>query len=86
MCIRDRYAGTVSVFDVETLEPRGLVHVGDYPEGIAASADGRHVYVANWFDNTLSTIDAQTLKVVASVAVGEGPRAFGAFIRRDPAP
>jgi YVTN family beta-propeller protein len=37
--------------------------------------------VANWFSDTLSIIDAETLAVVGTAAVGAGPRAFGTFIR-----
>jgi YVTN family beta-propeller protein len=38
--------------------------------------------VANWESNTLSIIDAATLRVVGEVKVGDGPRAFGTFLRR----
>ncbi len=73
---------TVSVFDVASLEPVARIPVGEYPEGIAASRDGSRVYVANWETNTLSVIDTTTMKVVGDVPVADGPRAFGAFIRR----
>ena len=49
---------------------------------IAATADGQRVIVANWESNTLSIIDATELKMKAEVKVGNGPRAFGAFLRR----
>jgi YVTN family beta-propeller protein len=38
------------------------------------------VYVANWFDNTVSVVDAESLKVVKTIATGNGSRAFGQFI------
>jgi YVTN family beta-propeller protein len=56
--------------------------VGDYPEGIAATADGRRIIVANWESNSISVIDAVELKVTGEIKVGDGPRAFGAFLRR----
>jgi YVTN family beta-propeller protein len=37
------------------------------------------VYVANWFDSTVSVIDAKTLKVIDTIKTGKGSRAFGQF-------
>jgi YVTN family beta-propeller protein len=79
--VTDQYAETVSVFDTETLAPVAKVQVGEYPEGIAASRDGKTVYVANWFSDELWSIAADSLEVVAKAKTGDGPRAFGAFIR-----
>jgi YVTN family beta-propeller protein len=56
--------------------------VGDDPEGIAATSDARRIIVANWESNSLSIIDAAELKVTDEIKVGDGPRAFGAFLRR----
>ena len=80
--VTDQYDGKVSVFDLATLQPVKRITVGDYPEGIEATADGKQVLVANWESNTLSVIDAAELKVIGEVKVGDGPRAFGAFLRR----
>ena len=80
--VTDQYGGTVSVFDLATLKSVKRITVGDYPEGIAATADGRRIIVANWESNTVSVIDAVALKVVGEGKVGDGPRAFGAFLRR----
>jgi YVTN family beta-propeller protein len=71
----------VSVFDTETFAPVATVAVGEYPEGIAASRDGKTVYVANWFSNEFWAIAAGSLEVVAKAKTGDGPRAFGSFIR-----
>ena len=59
-----------------------MIDVGQKPEGISTHPDDRHVYVANWFDNNVSVIDAETLKVVDTIKAGEGSRAFGQFIAR----
>ena len=82
--VTDQYSGTVSVFDLPTLKPVTRIDVGDYPEGIEASRDGKTVYVANWESNTLIAIDAATLKVTATHRTGDGPRAFGSFLRAAP--
>lgn len=79
--VTDQYAGTVTAFDLATATPLKAIRVGDHPEGIAASADGRHVYAVNWGDNTLSVIDAAALAVTREIAVGDGPRSFGDFVR-----
>ena len=77
----DQYGGMVSVFDLATLKPVKRISVGDYPEGIETSADGNSVYVVNWFSNEVWAIDAETLAVTAKMPVGDGPRAFGTFLR-----
>jgi YVTN family beta-propeller protein len=77
----DQYGGTVSVFDLATLQPVKRITVGDYPEGIESSADGNNVYVVNWFSNEVWTIDTETLAVTAKMPAGDGPRAFGTFLR-----
>ncbi len=80
--VTDQYGGTVSVFDLATLQPLKRIDVGEYPEGIETSADGTIVYVANWFSNEVFAIDAETLKVSAKIPVGDGPRSFGTFLRQ----
>ncbi len=77
----DQYSGAVTVFRLDTLEKVKRVSVGDYPEGIEASADGRHIYVVNWESNTVSVIDSERLAVEREIEVGDCPRAFGTFLR-----
>ncbi|MCL2452519.1 MAG: YncE family protein, partial [Alphaproteobacteria bacterium] len=77
----DQYGDTVSVFDLATLKPERRISVGEYPEGIETSADGSQVYVVNWFSNEVWAIDTKTLAVTAKMKVGDGPRAFGTFLR-----
>ena len=60
------------------------IPIGEYPEGIEAGSGEAYVYVVNWFDNVLKKIDTATLDVVGEVEVGDGPRAFGTFIRKVP--
>lgn len=82
--VTDQYGGTVTVFDPEDGERLAQLDCCDYPEGIATGSDGRFVYVANWFANTLVKLDAATLEEIASVDVPDGPRAFGEFVRAAP--
>ena len=59
----------------------GTIEVGDYPEGIEATRDGKAIYVANWFSNTMSRVDPLAMKVIGEIETGDGPRSFGDFIR-----
>jgi YVTN family beta-propeller protein len=79
--VTNQYAGTVSVIDTEALKVVKTLPVGDPPEGIAADPAGAFVYVACWFDNVLQRIDAAALTLTGEAAVGDGPRAFGLFLR-----
>ena len=76
----NQYGDTVTVFDLQTLKPIKTIEVGEYPEGIAATADESAVVVANWFSNMVSVIDTKTLEVIDEWDVGDGPRAFGPFL------
>lgn len=79
----DQYADTVTAFDLRTLEVTETIDVGEYPEGIMPSFDGKSLIVANWFSNTISILDAKTLEVTSEIDVGDGPRAFGNFLTKD---
>ena len=80
----DQGGGTVSVFDLATLQPVKRISVGDFPEGIETDADGNTVYFVNWFSNEVWAIDAETLAVTAKMPAGDGPSAFGTFLREAP--
>lgn len=41
-----------------------------------------HMQQANWKSNSISIIDAIELKMTREIKVGDGPRAFGMFLRR----
>ena len=79
--VTDQYSNTVTVFDPATLKTLAAIDVGDHPEGIAATRDGKTIVVANWGDNALSLIDPSSLTVTGTVETGDGPRAFGDFLR-----
>ena len=79
--VTDQYSGTVSVFDIASGAIQKVLDACDHPEGIEADADGAHVFVACWGDNIVLKIDAKTLQILSKAAVGDGPRAFGKFIR-----
>ncbi len=69
------------VFDTQTLGILKTIEACDHPEGIEQSAADGAIYVACWGDNKLLKIDPVELKVTAKAEVGDGPRAFGKFLR-----
>jgi len=79
--VTNQGSSTVSVVDLGTRVVIKTIRVGTYPEGIAADAAGWFVYVACWSENTLERIDVGTLGVTGKTTVGDGPRAFGSFLR-----
>ncbi|NVO56707.1 YncE family protein [Rhodobacteraceae bacterium B1Z28] len=78
--VSNQYANSLSVISLETLEPEALVEVGEYPEGIDATENEELLVIANWFDNTVSIVDPNTLSVVETLETCDGPRAFGRFL------
>ena len=79
--VTDQYAGTITVFDTATLQPLKAIEACDHPEGIEAAGPEGPVYAVCWGDNLLLKIDAATLAVTGKAEVGDGPRAFGKFLR-----
>ena len=78
--VTNQYANSISVIDLSTLTSVAEVAVGEYPEGIDATADGNRVVFANWFENTVTVMDAKTRSVIYNIDTCDGPRAFGEFL------
>ncbi len=73
---------TMYAYSLPNLEPLGHVHVGQHPEWVTFSPDGRYVYVAAAGDNSTTVVDTKTLKVVANIPVGQVPKRNGTAILR----
>jgi len=71
------WSGDLAVFDLsgERLVPRGKLHLGFEPRGVALAADRRTAYVALGSGGDVAVIDLEDLKVVARIPVGRWPRA-----------
>lgn len=74
---------TVSVVDRATSTVTKTIPVGVYPHGVAASPDGRHVYVADTGPDTgsggsrdISVIDTGSDTVAGAYQAGESPHAL----------
>jgi YVTN family beta-propeller protein len=59
---------------------RTRIPVGRNPRGLLLSPDGRHLYVANRLDDTISVIDTKADMVVSTIDLG-GPRNIDALRR-----
>ena len=56
--------GTASVVDIETGNILAVLEVGDEPEGVTTSPDGRVVYVTSEEHNQVSVIDVESSQVI----------------------
>jgi YVTN family beta-propeller protein len=63
-------AGTVTVFDTQTLKPQSDIKVGENPDAIIYDPHSKHVIVMNGRSKDLMAIDPATLKVVATIPLG----------------
>jgi YVTN family beta-propeller protein len=63
----------VLVIDTATNTVVATVPVGNRPQGVIVSPDGKHAYVANLYDATVSVIDTTSRTVVATIPVDITP-------------
>lgn len=63
-------AGTVTVFDLKTLVPKGDIKVGENPDAIIYDPYSKKVIVMNGRSKDLMAIDPDSQKVVATVPLG----------------
>ena len=69
-------------YSLPDLEPLGHVHVGQHPEWVTLSPDGRHAYVAAAGDNSITCRGTETLKDIANIPVGQVPKRNGTALLR----
>jgi YVTN family beta-propeller protein len=63
-------AGTVTVFDSQSLKPQTDIKVGENPDAIIYDPHSKHVIVMNGRSKDLMAIDPASQKVVATVPLG----------------
>jgi YVTN family beta-propeller protein len=66
--------GYAYVHSLPDLKEVGRVYVGQHPEWVTATPDGRFVYIAAAGDNQVFVVETATLKVVARIPVGQVPK------------
>lgn len=70
-------SGTVTIFDVKTLQPKQEIKVGENPDVVIYDEHTKTVIVMNGRSNDVTVIDPESLKVVATVPV-QGKLEFAA--------
>src|SRR3954452_2642264 len=73
-------AGTVTVFDTKSLQPKQDIKAGENPDAIIYDGYSKKVLVMNGRSKDLMVIDPDTMKVVATVPLG-GKLEFAAVDR-----
>jgi len=68
---------TVAVVNAHTLELITTIDGFNAPLDVSMHPDGKHLYVANMVDDTVSVIDAESYAHVATIPVGSNPHAYG---------
>ena len=66
--------GYAYVYSLPDLKEVGRVFVGQHPEWVTATPDGRFLYIAAAGDNQVYVVETATLKVVAQIPVGQVPK------------
>ena len=69
--------GHVYVHSLPGLEEVGRVHIGQHPEWVTFTPDGKYVYIGAAGDNETHAVDVATLKKVATISVGQVPKRVG---------
>jgi YVTN family beta-propeller protein len=62
--------GTVTVFDLKTLQPKTEIKAGENPDAIIYDHYSKKVVVMNGRSKDMMVIDPETLKVVATIPLG----------------
>ncbi len=65
------------VYSLPDLREIGRVFVGQHPEWVTFTPDGKYVYIGAAGDNETHAIDVATMKEVATIAVGQVPKRVG---------
>jgi YVTN family beta-propeller protein len=65
------------VYSLPDLKEIGRVFVGQHPEWVTFTPDGKYVYIGAAGDNETLAIDVATMKAVAKISVGQVPKRVG---------
>ena len=69
-------------YSLPDLKPLGTLNVGQHPEWLTFSPDGKQVYVAAAGDNSVTVVNTATLKVITRIPVGQVPKRNGTALLR----
>lgn len=74
LCLAGRASDYVALVSTDSLAPEAIIDVGDAPGWAENGPGGRHCFVPNNRDDTLSVISYAERREVARLAVGDGPK------------
>ena len=74
--VSDEASSCVQAVDAATLKVIECVEVGARPRGLAASRDGKRLYVAASDANRITVVDTATRKVIRTIDSGPDPETF----------
>ncbi len=72
--------GHAYVYSLPDLKPMGSVFVGQHPEWITYTPDGKFAYIGAAGENITAAVDVKTMKVVAKIPVGQVPKRVGTAV------
>jgi DNA-binding beta-propeller fold protein YncE len=74
LCLAGRASDYVALVATDSLAPLAIIDVGDAPGWAENGPDGRHCFVPNTREDTLSVISYADRREVARLGVGDGPK------------
>jgi len=72
--VNSSVAGAIFIYSLPDLKLLGHTVIGDVPDWMTFTPDGKFIYVSNAGSNSVSAIDTTTFKEVARIPVGETPK------------
>jgi YVTN family beta-propeller protein len=69
-------------YSLPDLKLKGSLNVGQHPEWVTLTPDGKVAYIAAAGDNSVTAVDTATLKVIARIPVGQVPKRNGTALLR----
>ena len=78
--VNSSVAGAVFIYSLPELKLLGHTVIGDVPDWLTFTPDGKFVYISNAGSNSVSAIDTKTFKEVARIPVGETPKRSGTLV------
>ena len=68
------------MYSLPDLKLLGHVKVGDTPDWLTFTPDGKFIYIANSGSNSVSVIDTAARKEITRLPVGEVPKRNGTLV------
>jgi YVTN family beta-propeller protein len=69
----DEAHSAIAIINTQTLVMENLIYVGSGPRGLALSADGSRLYVANWLSQFVGVLDTQARVALPSLLLNQRP-------------